>query len=368
MRNSNSLTLLILAALAAPAAAKPIEDVVATVNGKPLLYSEYKKNLDSVLEQYKKNLPDALKDPEASRQIKDKVLEQMVDDELLAQQAEKEKVRVLERELDNGVVEIKQRFQTDEDGKPLATDKADEAFQKELRKEGLNLQQFRDRIRRQLMVRKLIDESVRPKAAPPKEADVKAYFERMQRFVQGDTATIKGMPAEEAQQFQLFSTRLKDASAERVRARHILIRVPKDASMVDKSKAMNRIKALQKQIKDGADFGELARKNSEDPESAKRGGDLGFFLRGWMVPEFEKAAFALGVGEMSDIVETQFGYHLIKVEEKRAPQKVEFDDVKEQLGQAMMAMRVQGELEKLVKDLRAGATIERTPPKEAKDN
>ena len=353
---------------AASVRAKPIEETVAFVNGKPLLLSEYKKNLESVLEQYRKNMPDALKDDAAVKQIREKVLDQMVDDELLAQRAEKDKVKVSERELDNGVQEIKQRFSVDEEGRPLAEGDADGAFQNELKKEGLSLLQFRERIKRQLMVRKLIESDVRPRADPPKEADIRAYFDRMQYFIKGDTSAVKGMGPDEAQQFQLLATRLRDASAERVRARHILIRVPKDASMVDKSKALNRIKDVQQQLKDGADFAELARKYSEDPESKKRGGDLGFFLKGWMVPEFEKAAFALDVGQTSDIVETQFGYHLIHVEEKRAAQKVQFDDVKDQLGQALMAMRVQGELEKLVKDLRAQATIEKNLPQDAARN
>jgi parvulin-like peptidyl-prolyl isomerase len=361
MPSSNKFILALLAAaLASPAAAKVLDDTVAVVNGQPILLSEYKKNLDSVVEQYKKNLPDIVEDTTAVKQLRQKVLDQMIDDELMAQKASD--VKVTEREIDNGVVEIKDRFKRDEAGKAVPDEKAEAAFTEELQQEGLSLTAFRERLKKQIRVRKWIDDQIRPSVKPPTDGETKTYFEKMIKLVDGDTSTLAGLSPMETQQMTVLTQRLKEASAERVRARHILIKVSPNATMVEKSQALKRIKEIHDQLKKGADFAALARDKSEDPATAKHGGDLGFFLKGWMVPEFEKAAFSLGVGELSDIVETQFGYHVIRVEEKRAAQKPSFEEVKEQLQQALFAMNVQKALEKKVGELRAKATIKIETP------
>ena len=111
-------------------------------------------------------------------------------------------------------------------------------------------------------------------------------------------------------------------------------------------------------------FEELAKKNSQDPDSAVRGGDLGYVIAGMTVPEFEKAAFKLNVGDISEVVETPFGYHLIKVEEKRAARKLNFEDVKDDLTQFLFGQRLQRKLESRVKELRGSATVQTFMPKE----
>jgi parvulin-like peptidyl-prolyl isomerase len=111
----------------------------------------------------------------------------------------------------------------------------------------------------------------------------------------------------------------------RVRARHILVRVAKDADTETEQAAKAKIEELRSQLVEGADFAELAKQHSEDPGSAVRGGELGTFGRGRMVKPFEDAAFALKEGEISDVVKTDFGYHLIKVD-KVFPEKT-FEDV-----------------------------------------
>ncbi len=116
---------------------------------------------------------------------------------------------------------------------------------------------------------------------------------------------------------------------EQVRARHILIR--KGESEQEQSAARAKIEALRARLEAGEAFEDLAAEASEDPGSKERGGDLGFFTRGRMVPEFEKVAFSLEPGVVSDVVETSFGYHLIRVEEKRPAQVVLFEEAREQI-------------------------------------
>ncbi|WP_407941324.1 peptidylprolyl isomerase [Mesorhizobium xinjiangense] len=131
-----------------------------------------------------------------------------------------------------------------------------------------------------------------------------------------------------------------------IRARHILVKTKEEAG------------AIIKQLDEGADFEELAKENSTDG-SAAQGGDLGYFGQGQMVPEFEKAAFALDAGAYtSEPVETQFGFHVIKVEDKRTKQPPAFEQVKEQLRSLVLRETYFN----AVNELREGATIEVDDP------
>ncbi|RKY25347.1 MAG: hypothetical protein DRP62_01485 [Planctomycetota bacterium] len=119
---------------------------------------------------------------------------------------------------------------------------------------------------------------------------------------------------------------------------------------------MAKTRELLKQIKDGADFATLAKANSSCP-SAQKGGDLGFFSRGRMVPAFEKAAFELKVGQVSDIVETQFGYHIIKLTDRKDAVVKTFEQAKDDIIK-MLAQKKQGELVKeYIDSLKAKANI-----------
>jgi peptidyl-prolyl cis-trans isomerase C len=152
---------------------------------------------------------------------------------------------------------------------------------------------------------------------------------------------------------KVYDEQVKPMGAEEeVRARHILVETEDEA------------KAIAEQIKGGADFAELAKEKSKDPGSAKDGGDLGYFAKGSMVPEFADVAFKMYPGQVSNPVKTQFGWHIIKLEDKRARKVPDFDQVKNQI-EAFVARRAQGEF---VTQLRETAKIERldksaaTPP------
>jgi peptidyl-prolyl cis-trans isomerase C len=129
---------------------------------------------------------------------------------------------------------------------------------------------------------------------------------------------------------------------EEVHARHILVETEDDA------------KAVEEELKKGADFAELAKKKSKDP-GASDGGDLGFFTKDQMVPEFSSVAFSLEPGKISDPVKSQFGWHVIKVEEKRKRKAPEFDQVKSQI-ETYVTRKAQADY---VGKLRDSAKIER---------
>jgi peptidyl-prolyl cis-trans isomerase C len=137
---------------------------------------------------------------------------------------------------------------------------------------------------------------------------------------------------------------------EEVHARHILVPTEDEA------------KAILAQLKGGADFATLAKEKSKDPGSAE-GGDLGYFTKDQMVPEFAEVAFKLGKGQLSDPVKTQFGWHIIKVEDKRIRPTPTFEQVKPQI-ENYVAHRAQAEL---VDNLRKSATVERLDKPAAPD-
>jgi peptidyl-prolyl cis-trans isomerase C len=143
-------------------------------------------------------------------------------------------------------------------------------------------------------------------------------------------------------------------TSDMIRARHILIKVAPQSSEEEKKKAKEKAEGILKKIKDEEDFAGLANNYSDDASSKLTGGDLGFFPRGKMVKPFEDAAFALKPGEVSGIVETQFGYHIIKLEEKKAASIEPLENVKERIRQKLlqdsMRVKVSDFIEKAMKD------------------
>ncbi|OGR89598.1 MAG: hypothetical protein A2992_07575 [Elusimicrobia bacterium RIFCSPLOWO2_01_FULL_59_12] len=328
---------------ALPLHARVLDRTLATVNGDVILLSEFEKNSTPIIEQFKKVTPASELTSERVGEIKKRVLDQMTDDRLLAQEAKKKGIRVSQLEVDDGVKKVRGRFG------------AEDEFNKELQKEGMTYDAFRKHIQNQIATIKLIDQDVKAKTPVPSDSDVKNLFETLSAILQ-DKPIPGSHTATEVDELKSLARAMNQRFGERVRARHILVRVGPNASKEDKSTAMNRAKDVQRQLK-GGDFAELAKKYSEDPGSRERGGDLGYFSRGDMVPAFDKAAFALNVGQTSDVVTTDFGHHLIRVEEKKAASKFSLEDVKDDLKEYLFQQRAAKKFEAYVKDLRSKADI-----------
>jgi peptidyl-prolyl cis-trans isomerase D len=124
---------------------------------------------------------------------------------------------------------------------------------------------------------------------------------------------------------------------EEVRARHILVKVEEGAPEEEAGAARARIEEIRERITEGADFADVALEVSEDPGSKERGGDLGFFARGRMVPAFEEVAFSLEPGVLSEPVRSAFGFHLIRVEEKRPARLVAYDEAQREVARDLIA-------------------------------
>jgi parvulin-like peptidyl-prolyl isomerase len=367
MRNSNK-ALAVLMLLAAPRAfaaapAKAVEDTVAVVNGTPILLSEFQKEAATAVDFWSKSQPGSMDDPANVRKLRDSTLEQLIDRELLYQEGQKLKIKVRDREVENAVDEIRARFKKDENGRDLTPAEADDLFKKQLKNEGLDFAQFRERLSRQILARKVIDEAVKSKVTPPEEAEVKAYFGKIESYLaQKTTETPKGMTEDEGAALREVAQQVKALSSERARVQRILIRISPGASDVEKRRALRTAQEIKKKIEGGADFGAVAKEESEDPESAARGGDIGFVLRGVAAPELEKVVFSANVGDVSAPVLTDIGYQIIRVSERRAAEKPDFERFKEDIGNFRANVAFHQSLEDYVKGLRSKAVIERNLP------
>jgi len=139
---------------------------------------------------------------------------------------------------------------------------------------------------------------------------------------------------------------------ERVKVRHILL-MTQGKSDAEKKAQLAKAQGVLKQLHGGGDFAELARKNSEDPGTASKGGDLGYIVRGQTVPEFEKTAFSAKVNDISDIITTEYGYHIIQVLEKQAARVVPFEEVKDQIAADLKKQMVVDKIQSLAEQAHA---------------
>jgi peptidyl-prolyl cis-trans isomerase C len=159
----------------------------------------------------------------------------------------------------------------------------------------------------------------------------------------------------DAAMHQVYNDAVKTMSDEQeVHARHILIRAAAGDDKASKE-AEDKIKAIIARLKKGEDFAKVASETTEDPSGKATGGDLGYFTKEQMVPEFADVAFKLDKGQISEPVHTQFGWHVIKVEDKRKKPAPSFDEVKPQIEQ-YVTRKAQADL---VTKLRADAKIEK---------
>jgi parvulin-like peptidyl-prolyl isomerase len=391
-----SLALVFAVAGSLPAA-KLTNRPVAIVNGEAILLSEFQKNWEAFQAQQEEGNPEGMTN-ELKTEARQKLFDQMIDDKVLQAEAKKRKIRVPQRDLENGILQVKARF-LPESGRrdlqtivrrqmaaagantdaspdlgaawkeltasnPTAIKESETAFKKELAKEGLDEKKFNDRIKEQLRVVQLSSDIVREKVKPPTDKQIKKLFDQLNDKLAGKT--VSGLSEESTRDLDSMAKYFSRQISEQVRARHILMGIADEngqptnwdkVSSSDKAKIRKEVESLLKQIKGGADFAVLAEKNSIDKGSAVNGGDLGFFARGQMVPPFEKAAFSLGEGQISGIVETKFGLHVIKVIEKKTATKLRFDQAENDLREYLFRSAQQDAFEDFVSDLRKGSDI-----------
>lgn len=255
--------------------------------------------------------------PEDLKKAQLAALDQLIYAELMYQEGLKAAPADLEKQVDFKMAQNKGKFGTSAE------------FEAALKESGMTEKELAEISRKDIVISNYIDTKIAP-TIMVSDAEIKKFYD--------DNRDRLG---EEPQ----------------VKASHILIGVDASATPEVKAKAKEKAEALLKELKAGKDFAEVAKTSSTCP-SKEQGGDLGFFGRGQMVPEFEQAAFALKPGEMSGVVETQFGYHIIKLTDKKGGDAPKLEDLKEKISAFLKGQKTQKAVFDFVTKLKDEAKVE----------
>lgn len=305
--------------LPASSASLEIKDPVATVNGEPISKAQLDAAFKAAVEASGVKADDLTAEQKLNgyRQI----LDELIMDNLVAKAAAGEKVS--DEELNAEIAKLKKQFPTEE------------AFQAQLKEAGQTPEKLTVSLRTMLQQQRWMQSQVKDNA-PIVEADAKKFYD-------SNTEEFK--------------------NPEQVKASHILFLVNKDDSEeVVKQKEAAAKKAIARAKKKGEDFSKLAKELSEEPGAKESGGELGFFSKDKMVPEFADVAFSQKPGEIVGPIRTQFGWHIIKVEEKKPAGTVPFEEVKEQISAYLKSTKQREAVQGVLKNLKEAAKIDSTLP------
>ncbi len=293
-----------------------VGEKVAIVNGSIITRAEFDRQMVRIQQSMaRQGRP---MDDSQLPAIRKEVMEGLIDRALLLEESRKEGITVEETAVNDELGKLKGRFPSEDQ------------FEAAIKGMGLTVADLKTQLREGMAIQYLIDMRFAKETFVSDEESKTYYDGNPEDFMRPD----------------------------QVQARHILIKVGPEADTLEKTAARKRIEEIRTKLDEGGDFGALAREFSEGPSSAK-GGDLGWFERGQMVKPFEEAAFALKPGEVSGVVETQFGYHLIEVTDKRQATKMAYADVKERLQQYLKEIKVQKEVRLYLAQLKEKAQVER---------
>ncbi len=286
--------------------------VLARVNGEPVTKVDFDRLIKNIEARANQPVP-----AERRNEVFRQALDQLVTYTVLSQETRARTVVVADEEVDDRVKQMRAQF------------KSEDEFKKALDARGMTLDKLKSDTRTDLGINKMVDSEVATQAAAS-DAECRDFYDKNPDKFKQDEA---------------------------VRASHILFRVDENADAATKKKAMDQAQAVLKEARAGADFAELAKKHSADG-SAQQGGDLNFFTKGQMVPPFDQAAFSMKPGEISDIVTTQFGYHIIKVTDRRAASTVPFDQVSARIKEFLTEQQKQKKADDFIQSLKQKAKIE----------
>jgi peptidyl-prolyl cis-trans isomerase C len=292
------------------------EDAAAMVNGVGISKAEWQMSFDALMNRYKSmGMP---LDSVQTDSLKNQVLSRMITTELMYQKSTEAGYTFSEADVDSEFAKIKVNYPTDE------------LFRTAMENQGLTEEMMRTQIERNLTIKNFIDAEIRPKQVVSDE-EKRAYYEENKSIWDHD---------------------------DEVAARHILIKTAKDDPPDTLASKKARIDALLARIRNGEELSDLAIQFSDCP-SASKGGDLGYFSRGRMVKPFEDVAFSLNVGEISDVVKTDFGYHIIQVYDKRDAGTQPYEEVEAYIDEDLTSRKINEALRTLIDELKAKGQIER---------
>ena len=292
-------------------------DAAAVVNGSVITQEALLFETQRVMEQMARQgqVPDEAMMP----QMRENVLNRMIEEELLYQDSQAKAIKVPEDRVNKELASIKERFPSEKE------------YNDALAGIGMSEDALAQKITRGVAIEELIKTHV--------IQDITVSAEESRNFYDQNASMFE--------------------KPEQVKASHILIKTAEDATDDQKMEARKKIDDVRKKAVAGEDFAALAKEYSEGPSNV-RGGDLGYFSRGQMVKPFEDVAFSLKQGEISDVVETQFGYHIIIVTDHRPASVVDYETAKAQIEERLKQEKSLGQIRQYIETLREKADIQTT--------
>jgi len=303
---------LLFAAYAAPA---QMHYFAATVNDTGITRSMVQAQVDELINKRGYNYG-GITHPGEFKRMQREVVEQLITQELLWQEAQRREFVADDNIVEQQLGQIKSSFDSPQ------------AFLFKIQEGGFTETSYREDVKQQLSVQRMVSQGI--------ASGISISDEEVENFYSANIDQMQ-QPVE-------------------VHARHILIEAESAETEAQKA-AKDEIEEILAEISAGADFAKLATERSQGP-SATQGGDLGFFGPGQMVPPFEKVAFALKPGEVSDVVQTQFGYHIIRLEDRRGGETALLEEATGSIRAYLTQQRLQTEVETLVATLRDEGDVE----------
>ena len=294
-------------------AAQVITGIVATVNEEPITSVE----LDKELQQMQKELEKLPASEKAN--LRSTALNRLVDKKLIDQKIRELDIRVSDEEVRLAIEDVKKQNNISQ-----------EALEQALAGQGLSFEQYKKQLKEQLERLRLMSQEVRAKVQVG-EREIREQYE---------------------------ANRTRYGAEEEFRARHIFFKVEKKGGAEELARAEKLAGEVLKEARAGKDFAELARKHSTDPAAARDGGDLGTFKREDMLPEIGDTVAALKPGEVSDLVLSPAGLHIIKLEERKPGKGRSFEEVKDEIEEQLYKKKADERFNQWVKELRTAAAIE----------
>ena len=291
------------------------EDLVARVNDQGVTREEFDEIVSSNIVRYESQSNESF--PREQRaQLERQVLDGLITRTILEQEIDNKGITVSESDIQETLAQFKGQFPTED------------AYRTALQQQGFTEDRFQEELQRQMRIERLITTQVMDNLTVD-EAELRAFYDDNPEYFE---------------------------QPEQVSARHIIL-TTQGVDETERTDKRRRLEEIRRRIVGGADFSEMAREFSEGP-SAGDGGRLGTFGRGQMVPEFEDAAFSLGVGEISGIVETQFGYHILEVTDRIPGQSVPYEEVRPNIEEFLMEDTRNQAAQQYVQGLRDTAEVE----------
>ncbi|MBI2187527.1 MAG: peptidyl-prolyl cis-trans isomerase [Acidobacteria bacterium] len=356
-------------------------EVIADVEGRTVTVAQFQQRYNAQMQAYRTAYGGQLSD-QLLRQlgIEQQILQQMIDEQAALTEAERHGIEVSDEELAQQIFAMPG---LQENGRFIGEQRYEQILRSQI--PPMTKAMFEENLRRSLMIDKLRaaltdwmavsdaeverefelrNERVKLQVVAltadafrnqvtVSDADVASYFDsHKETYRVGEQRKVKMLlldreqaqkriviPVTEAQRY--YNNNINQyQTPEQIRASHILL----NTSGKDEAAVRTQAESVLQQAKAGADFAELAKKFSEDPGSRDNGGDLDYFNRGRMVPEFETAAFALEPGQLSDIVRTQYGFHIIKLVDKKPAVTRPFEEVRTQIEEQLRTERAAEQL------------------------